>query len=69
MLLISPSAEFVARLPNRKIPDRRDFISYSAEDRVRVWHKVVDACKWLADDFESVMEHGQMAARLETFSK
>jgi hypothetical protein len=46
-----------------------DFISYSAEDRVRVWHKVVNACKWLADDFESVMEHGQMAARLETFSK
>ena len=34
-ILISPSRDFVAKLPNAKIPDRRDFVSLSAAERVR----------------------------------
>ena len=32
-ILISPSPEFVARLPRQKIPDRTDFTSYTPADR------------------------------------
>ncbi len=64
-LLISPSREFVARLPYGKIPDRRDFINFKPEERVRAWHTVVDMCDELADEFHEVLEQDRLAARLE----
>ena len=64
-LLISPSHEFVARLPYGKIPDRRDFINFTPEERVRAWHTVVDMCDELADEFHEVLEQDRLAARLE----
>ena len=64
-ILISPSDEFVAGLPNRKIPDRSDFVNYSPAERVRVWRQCVDACEALADEFTEVIEKDQLAARLE----
>ena len=64
-ILISPSDEFVAGLPNRKIPDRSDFVNYSPTERVRVWRQCVDACEALADEFTEVIERDQLAARLE----
>jgi hypothetical protein len=65
-ILISPSAEFVANLPYGKIPDRTDFQSYTPNDRVRIWRMVVSACKALADEFNDVIEKGELAARLQT---
>lgn len=64
-ILISPSAEFVSRLPNAKIPDRSDFVNYSPQERVEVWRACVTACKELADEFNEVMERDQLAARLQ----
>ena len=64
-ILISPSSEFVAKLPNAKIPDRTDFSNYSPEDRVAAWRACVAACAELADDFNEVMERDQLAARLQ----
>ncbi|MDH3533934.1 MAG: patatin-like phospholipase family protein, partial [Gammaproteobacteria bacterium] len=43
-ILISPSAEFVSRLPNAKIPDRSDFVNYSPQERVTAWRTCVAAC-------------------------
>ena len=63
-ILVSPSADFVARLPNGKIPDRSDFRRYSADERVRIWSKVVASCEQLADEFHEVIEKDQLAARL-----
>lgn len=63
-LLICPSAEFVASLPNRKIPDRTDFKSYTPGERVRIWRTVVAACEALADEFNEVIEKGELEARL-----
>jgi len=65
MLLISPSQEFVASLPRRKIPDRSDFVELSAGERVRVWREVVSACTQLADEFADVIEQGRLPARVE----
>ena len=64
-ILVSPSDEFVARLPNGKIPDRTDFVNYSPAERVRIWRQCVAACRELADEFLEVIEKDQLAARLE----
>lgn len=64
-ILISPSAEFVAKLPYAKIPDRSDFANYDPAERVRVWRACVLACEQLADEFNEVMVRDQLAARLQ----
>lgn len=64
-LLISPSAEFVSRLPHRKIPDRTDFINYTPQERVRVWRLCVSACEELADEFNEMMVSEQLAGHLD----
>lgn len=64
-LLISPSADFVQRLPNGKIPDRHDFVRYSHEERVRAWRRAVDDCRALADELHDVLERNRLPERLE----
>ena len=64
-ILVSPSREFVARLPYAKIPDRRDFVDFEREERVRAWRTAVDMCDELADEFHEVLDTGKLAARLE----
>lgn len=64
-VLVSPSAEFVAKLPNAKIPDRTDFANYRPDERVRAWRACVSACEQLADEFNEVMVKDQLAARLQ----
>jgi len=65
-ILVSPSDEFVSRLPNGKIPDRTDFVNYSPTERVAAWRACTEACKELADDFNDVLETDQLAACLQT---
>jgi hypothetical protein len=64
-LLICPSAEFVSKLPNGKIPDRSDFATMAPELRRKVWRSVVASCAALADEFNDVLDKEQLAARLE----
>jgi hypothetical protein len=63
-VVISPSPEFVSRLPNAKIPDRTDFVNYSPQERVKAWRGCVAACRELADEFNEVLARDQLAARL-----
>ncbi len=64
-ILVSPSAEFVQRLPRQKIPDRTDFTSYAPLDRIRAWQTVVGECRALADEFADVIAGDRLAARLQ----
>ena len=64
-ILVSPSAAFVERLPRQKIPDRSDFTVYTPIERIRAWQDVVTECSALADEFNDVIETGQLAARLQ----
>ncbi len=66
-ILVSPSEEFVQRLPHGKIPDRTDFVTFSSDERVRSWRRAVAACEELADEFNEVLERDEMAARLQPF--
>ncbi len=64
-ILVCPSPEFVAGLPNAKVPDRGDFVRFSPEERRRMWRDAVAQCQRLADEFNDVLDNGQLAARLE----
>jgi len=63
-ILISPSAEFAASLPNGKIPDRTDFKTFSPQDRMRLWCRVVEECERLGDELNEVIEKGELESRL-----
>jgi len=64
-ILISPSPEFVAGLPNGKIPDRRDFADLAPKERVRIWRGVVSACQEIADELEDVLDNDRLAERIQ----
>ena len=64
-ILICPSAEFIQRLPNNKIPDRSDFSTMSPELRVKVWRSAIAACEQLAEELNDVLDKDQLPSRLE----
>jgi len=68
-ILISPSPAFVARLPNGKIPDRRDFVKLERAERVRIWRGVVSACQEIADELEEVLVQDKLAERLRPLAE
>jgi hypothetical protein len=52
VLLIAPSRELLARLPNGKLPDRNDFYRYGLDHdrRQRDWRRAIAECERMADD-------------------
>ena len=64
-ILVCPSPEFIAALPNAKVPDRTDFVNFSEAERMRLWRNAVDQCRVLADELNDVLDKGQLAARLQ----
>lgn len=64
-ILICPSPEFIAGLPNAKVPDRTDFVNFPPLQRKRMWRDAVEQCRRLADEFNDVLDKDQLAARLE----
>ena len=53
MLLLAPNPEWVATLPNAKLPDRTDFTRYGMDlpARVEAWTTAASAARQLADEF------------------
>ncbi|MCA3218996.1 MAG: patatin-like phospholipase family protein [Burkholderiales bacterium] len=58
MLLIAPSPAFLARLPNKKLPDRQDFYRYGLdhEGRARDWRRAISECERFADEVMGWLE-------------
>lgn len=50
-VMLVPSAEFIARLPYGKIPDRKDFIDLDPSTRLKYWEIVLKESECLADEF------------------
>lgn len=67
VVLVSPSPEFIERLPYRKIPDRSDFWSFKGrdDDRIGYWNEVVEASAGLGDDFLEIVESGAIKELVE----
>ena len=68
VLLVAPSAPYLARLPHGKLPDRRDFKRYLGDDagRERYWRKAMAESERLGDEFLELVESGDIAARLQS---
>ncbi len=67
MLLVTPSAAFLNRLPHGKIPDRTDFKRFVGNDRARVtyWQRAADMGKELADEWMETVLSGRIRQRIE----
>ena len=55
LVLLCPSADFVADLPQGKIPDRGDFTRLAHEERVRYWEQCVARSQALAEEFKALI--------------
>ncbi len=69
VILIAPSAEMLARLPNGKIPDRKDFSRYKG-DLARLladWAVATRECRRMADELAELLSRGTLLERLEAF--
>lgn len=60
VLLIAPSAEFVASLPGGKIPDRKDFYAFDNSERIRRWKAARDASERLGDSLGELILRGRV---------
>jgi hypothetical protein len=54
VVMLVPSAEFVAKLPYGKIPDRTDFETMNASTRIAYWTRVLDETDRLGEEFLSM---------------
>lgn len=64
VVLLAPSAEFVASLPGKKIPDRKDFQNYAYEQRLRIWQEVIEKSEQLALELRALVETGEGMDRI-----
>ncbi len=64
-LVVCPSPAFIERLPERKVPDRTDFVRLTPDERVNVWRQVVDQCKELADELNDALDHDRIPALVQ----
>jgi len=57
-VVLAPDPEWVASLPNGKLPDRTDFARYGTDlqARVKVWTAATAASRQLADEFAQWLE-------------
>lgn len=62
LVLLCPSADFVANLPHGKIPDRGDFTRFGDGERIQYWEQCVAANQALAEEFVELIEGGDPLA-------
>eukprot|EP00903_Cladosiphon_okamuranus_P004715 g4713.t1 len=63
VLLIAPSKAYLESLPDRKLPDRKDFERYVGDDagRERAWRAAIAESDRLGDEFMELIETGRLA--------
>jgi hypothetical protein len=62
MIVIAPDPQWIETLPNRKLPDRTDFMRYGSDlaSRVKVWMHAARASEQLADEFAQWLDKPDM---------
>ncbi|HSI49110.1 MAG TPA: patatin-like phospholipase family protein [Ideonella sp.] len=57
LVLLAPRAEWIATLPNAKLPDRNDFKSFGddLQGRIKAWRRAVAESQRLADEFAAAV--------------
>jgi len=66
VVLLSPRPEWIATLPNAKLPDRSDFKSYGDDlaGRVAAWRRALHESQRLADEFAAWLD-GRLELKIE----
>ena len=57
LVMVAPSAEFVASLPGGRIPDRKDFFAMDNQQRLVLWKRTVTESERLGDAFLDAVHH------------
>ena len=62
VVLLAPNPEWVKTLPNGKLPDRQDFVTYGQDlqGRMKVWNAAASAAQQLADEFAAWLERPEL---------
>ncbi len=68
-LLLYPSEAFINMLPNQKLTDLKDFYAYADDQdkRMEVWLTARELGKYLAEDFERLLDIDVLRENLEEF--
>ncbi|OED45580.1 hypothetical protein ACH42_04985 [Endozoicomonas sp. (ex Bugula neritina AB1)] len=66
VVLISPSEEFISKLPYGKIPDREDFKNLSDSDRIKYWQTVVSHSMRLGSEFLELVSSESIKRRVQS---
>ena len=69
VILISPSREYLDRLPRKRLPDRSDFKLYvdDYEGRMKFWRFAMAESERLAEEFRAWCESSDPAGRVKAF--
>lgn len=65
VVMLVPSKEFIASLPFKKIPDRKDFEKMEAQQRIQYWQTVISESDRLGDYFMSLVETGDVEENIQ----
>ncbi len=62
VLMVYPAESFIEKLPNKKIPEREDFLAYidDQETRIQNWRKAVELAAPLGEEFLELVESGKI---------
>lgn len=58
VILVTPSASHISKLPYEKISDRNDFANLDTDTRIKYWQTVLSESERLAEDFQKLVEKG-----------
>ncbi|PXW98016.1 hypothetical protein C7444_103107 [Sphaerotilus hippei] len=60
VIVLSPRADWIARLPGGKLPDRQDFKRYASApaQRMQAWRAAIQASEQLADEWHEWLQQG-----------
>ncbi len=66
-IVLAPDREWIATLPNQKLPDRADFMRYGRDTsaRVRVWQQAVAESVRLRDEFAEMLYSRTIGSHVE----
>ncbi|MBJ6136456.1 patatin-like phospholipase family protein [Marinobacter litoralis] len=67
VLLVSPSRDYLDALPDRKLPDRKDFEKYLGDDagREKSWRRAIAESDRLGDEFLELLATGRLLERVQ----
>ncbi len=68
-LLICPSEKLIKKLPNGRVTDRKDFLTYAGDDRGRItaWKEAVKTSERCGEDFLDAAAGGQIKRIVKPF--